>query len=450
MASIRILFNKNTTQTIRQLFGRNYFNCCQQNLRSINSSLITKTKPNFTKINNKLITNGLININYGQKCLFHLSPKRYNPIVTIVLRQMAKVVAIFTGRILRKWWRELPSNKRQLVMKWFIRHKWKFSIALISLIVLFNIYYYSHIEKTPITNRKRFIAFNPKQMKDINNYEFETKLELFKDKLLPNSHPISKRVAKVATQLLNGNNDLPQIHDQEWSVSVIDEDIKNAFVLPSGQIFVFTGMLSLCENDQQLGVILGHEMAHSVLAHSAELLSHSHLIDLAFICILSIVWTLMPTDLTATIISVISRFVTTLIVDTPYSRMLETEADIVGLELAAKACFDVRESSAFWHKMSIISNVENTPLSMDKITVQTEFLSTHPSHEKRYNYLDSLMDEAIKIRNDCKCPPLPKFDPRINVELMKKTIEEQHMNKRREGVLILTKPSRPFSLPTTS
>jgi hypothetical protein len=56
------------------------------------------------------------------------------------------------------------------------------------------------------------------------------------------------------------------------SISVIDEPkIKNAFVLPTGQIFFFTGMLSLCDNDQQSGVILAHEMAHAVLAHGAEL-----------------------------------------------------------------------------------------------------------------------------------------------------------------------------------
>ena len=159
-------------------------------------------------------------------------------------------------------------------MDWVLRHKGKFVGGLLSLVLLFCVYYLSHIKETPITKRKRFLAFTSKQLKQINDYELEVQIQMFKNKLLPASHPASKRVARVATQLLNLNNDLEQIHDNEWSISVVNDDnIKNAFVLPSGQIFVFTGMLALCENDQQLGVILAHEMAHTVLAHGAELVS---------------------------------------------------------------------------------------------------------------------------------------------------------------------------------
>lgn len=302
----------------------------------------------------------------------------------------------------------------------------------------------------------------------------------FKNKLLPSNHPTSKRVARVATQLLNANNDLSQIHDHEWSVSVVDDkNIKNAFVLPSGNIFVFTGMLALCDNDQQLGVILAHEMSHAVLAHGAELvghrsklrhwcaamichfadvgllndvwqlcpsqISHAHLVDLLFVCVLAIVWAFLPSDYTAAITSAISRFVMSLILDQPYSRMLETEADIVGLELAAKACFDVRETSAFWHKMSIIESTEGVNFSSDdiQIPVKTEFLSTHPSHETRYNYLDSIMDDAIRRRIECRCPPLPRYDPRDNVKILKRTIEEYQKSQRRDGVIVLPKPPVP-------
>jgi hypothetical protein len=131
--------------------------------------------------------------------------------------------------------------------------------------------------------------------------------------------------------------------------------------------------------------------------------------------------------------------------------MLETEADIVGLELAAKACFDVRETSAFWHKMAIIDSVEGMTISSDEIKIpgNAEFLSTHPSHKTRYTYLDSLMEEAIKIREKCNCPRLPKHDPRVTIEFMKKTIEEQTRLKKKEGVLYLPKPPRPSNLPST-
>jgi hypothetical protein len=167
-----------------------------------------------------------------------------------------------------------------------------------------------------------------------------------------------------------------------------------------------------------------------------------------FICLIGIIWTILPTDITATITTGISRLIMNVILDTPYSRMLETEADVVGLELAAKACFDVRETSAFWHKMSIIESTEGIQFSSDdiKIPVKTEFLSTHPSHETRYHYLDSLMDDAIKLRHKCNCPQLPKHDPRLTVELLKKNIADYHKNRRKEGVLILPKPPVPPNL----
>ncbi len=97
MASICKMFNKNTTQTIKLLIRTNYLsiNKFQQNMRTI----VTKTKPNICQNNNQLIGKNLINLNLNQKCLIHLSPKRYNPIAAIVLRQVAKVVALFTGRL---------------------------------------------------------------------------------------------------------------------------------------------------------------------------------------------------------------------------------------------------------------------------------------------------------------------------------------------------------------
>ena len=60
------------------------------------------------------------------------------------------------------------------------------------------------------------------------------------------------RVVDVSNRLLSGNKDIRQIYDKTWTVTVVDQNVKNAFVLPCGNIFVFTGMLDLCENDDQV------------------------------------------------------------------------------------------------------------------------------------------------------------------------------------------------------
>ena len=84
--------------------------------------------------------------------------------------------------------------------------------------------------------------------------EFESLMEDYKNELLPDHHPYYDRVAKVATRIIKSNiNDMPELKKQNWTVSVIAEaENKNAFVLPSGNIFVFTGMLSVCSNDDQV------------------------------------------------------------------------------------------------------------------------------------------------------------------------------------------------------
>lgn len=153
-----------------------------------------------------------------------------------------------------------------------VKHKWKFFL-LTFFTTLSTVYYYqSHLQNTPITNRKRFIAFTNEQFKIINEIELEAKLEEFSNRLLNNNHPITKRVARVAKQLINGNKDIKQIEDHEWTVSVIDDlNMVNAFVLASGNIFVYSGILKLCKNDDQLGIILSHEISHAILSHGLEM-----------------------------------------------------------------------------------------------------------------------------------------------------------------------------------
>ncbi|CDQ92793.1 unnamed protein product, partial [Oncorhynchus mykiss] len=91
--------------------------------------------------------------------------------------------------------------------------------------------------------------------------------------------------------------------------------------------------------------------------------------------------------------------------DRPYSRKLEAEADQVGLQLAAKACADVRAGPVFWQQMEISDQLRGEP------TVP-EWLSTHPSHRNRVTQLDRLIPQYLELRESCSCPALPATDPR--------------------------------------
>lgn len=365
----------------------------------------------------------------GAAC-FHTSPKRcIHPIFLIAAKQITKGLAVITGRGFRKWWKSLPSDKKAYFIAVALRNKWRVAGSVCVVWGVGGIYYYSHIQETPITHRRRFVAFTPEQFKKISDFEFEMQHALFEEHLLPAAHPVYNRVVRVANQLLHGNRDIDEIHKLSWSVSVIDSPVKNAFVLPSGQIFVFAGMLEICTNDEQLGNVLAHEMAHCVLSHGAEQVSYAQLVDFALVGFLAAIWAIMPTDGIAVVTHWFFEKVVSLLLRLPYSRKLELEADEVGLQLAAKACFDVREASAFWTKMGLMSNALE----------DVEFISTHPSHERRSEYLDNLMNSAIELRKECRCPSLPHKDPRVLMAMLKEEVKQQE-SLPKQGVVVLQRP----------
>ena len=88
---------------------------------------------------------------------------------------------------------------------------------------------------------------------------------------------------------------------------------------------------------------------------------------------------------------------------------METEADEVGLKLAAKSCIDIRDAPLFVAKMKLISE-----MTSDEGGEILEFASTHPSHEHREHKLASMVPDLLKLRTTCKCYKLPDVDPYLS------------------------------------
>ena len=281
------------------------------------------------------------------------------------------------GKGLRHWWKKLPGDRRLLVREAGSRHQGK--VALASGLLGAGLYsaYESHVMECPVTGRRRFVALTPDQTKKISRVEFQKLLQEMAPEILPDSHQLYSRVARVANRLLAGNRDLRQIYDKQWTITVVDQPVRNAFVLPSGNIFVFRGMLDLCENDDQLGIILGHEMAHTVLGHVAEKLTLASYLQAVMLLPFALLWAVLPNDGVALVANWFCDKVIELVVELPFSRDMELEADEVGLQLAAKACFDVREAPALWGLMELMSE---DPVETDP---DFEFISTHPCHSTR-------------------------------------------------------------------
>ncbi len=166
----------------------------------------------------------------------------------------------------------------------------------------------------------------------------------------------------------------------EWEVITIKaDDTKNAWALPGGKIAIYTGIFPAAFTESGLAAIMGHEVVHALARHGAERASQRLAADVG-LGIASIALGMDPAT------SQLANLALTGGILLPFSRSHESEADHIGLLLAAEAGYDPREAVRVWERMAEFS--DGGP---------PEFLSTHPAHGTRIANLKRWMPEAIAI-----------------------------------------------------
>ncbi|HMN20834.1 MAG TPA: M48 family metallopeptidase [Ottowia sp.] len=164
-----------------------------------------------------------------------------------------------------------------------------------------------------------------------------------------------------------------------WQLVLIDEDTVNAHVMAGGKITVYTGLLrKLRLSDDEIAAVMGHEMAHALREHTREKISQAAAGDLA----ISIGGALLGVGQGAVQMASLGK---QLALDLPFSRSMESEADLYGLELAARAGYDPRAAITLWQKMAQLGG--NGP----------SFLSTHPSSGDRLAGLERAMPRVLPL-----------------------------------------------------
>lgn len=356
--------------------------------------------------------------------VFHTTSRNdIPPVVLLFVKPLAKLVSIISGRTFRKWWQRLSPEQKQYYKDHIFKRKTTIGAVVAILCLASIVHYYTHLQSTPLTNRRRYVALTPEQFLKIAQFECDMELESVKDKIVAPNNAVYKNVLRVVQRIVNSNQDLDLLSKQVWTVTVVDSDEANASVLPTGNIFVNTGLLKVAQNEDQLAVVLGHEIAHALLGHGAEHLSFATVLDVVVIIVMGAIWAIMPTDGIAIVTDWFYNRVMQLMLHLPYSRKLEMEADEVGLQLIAKACYDIRESTVFWSAMAA-HNELNDSIEMP------QWLSTHPANETRAEKFEQLMPQAIKQRQSCNCPALSVSDPRARIAVMQQMVDEKRRQRR--------------------
>lgn len=230
----------------------------------------------------------------------------------------------------------------------------------------------------PYTERTRVILISEDEELKLGAQAYQETLS--KAKLSENPEKVGlirrvgERIAAVAER-----------PDFQWEFALVEDDkMVNAFCLPGGKVAFYTGILPVCRDEAGVAVVMGHEVAHAVARHGAERISQ-HLVLQIGAGVLAAVIAGKDKENQETVAALLGvGFGVAFAL--PFSRKHESEADHIGLMLMAKAGYDPRAAPRFWERMRARSDGE-----------PPEFLSTHPSHERRVEDLEALVPDALVL-----------------------------------------------------
>lgn len=245
-------------------------------------------------------------------------------------------------------------------------------------------------ETNPYTGRSQLLMTSPAEEMQMGGQAYsqvknDPKVKVSQD---PREVEPVKRVAARIVEAAKRSKYADMAKQFQWEVIVIKDDkTMNAFALPGGKIAVYTGIFPVAKTEAGLAAVLGHEVVHALARHGGERMSEGELTNAA----LQVVGAAIGAGGTSPMLSQAAMAAlgagAQVGVLLPFSRAHESEADYIGILLAADAGYDPRESVHLWERMA----------QMSRGGGPAEFLSTHPGHETRIEQLKKWMPEAMGI-----------------------------------------------------
>jgi predicted Zn-dependent protease len=279
-----------------------------------------------------------------------------------------------------------------------MRDVMKISQLMLVMVMAIGVAAMAGCETNPYTGRSQLLMTSMSEEMEMGAQAYD---QVKSDpKMRPSQDPREiepvKRVAARIVEAAKRSKYAEMAKQFQWEVTIIKDDkTANAFALPGGKMAVYTGIFPMAKTEAGLAAVMGHEVVHALARHGAERMSQGQLTNAT----LQVVGTAagaaggggMLGQAAMAALGVGAQVGVLL----PFSRKHESEADYIGILLAADAGYDPRESVALWERMGQLSG-GGAP---------SEFMSTHPSHETRIDQLKKWMPEAMAIYQTK--PPVP-------------------------------------------
>lgn len=246
--------------------------------------------------------------------------------------------------------------------------------------------------KVPLTGRNRLDAVSDAEIMPLVNEQYSQVLK--EEKVVTNTTQgqaivrVGKRMAAAVEKFLvqEGYSEIAQSFD--WQFNLIESEQVNAWCMPGGKVAFYTGIMPITKDDTGIAVVMGHEIAHAVAAHSRERMSNGLAANFGMSLLSSAVG--QNPSLTQSIFMQSVGLGSELGM-LSFSRKHELEADELGLTFMAIAGYDPRQAPVFWERMSATGG-----------QAPPEFLSTHPGPDSRIQKLNQQMPKALKYYEESK------------------------------------------------
>ncbi len=256
-------------------------------------------------------------------------------------------------------------------------------------------------QTNPYTNRSQFLLLPSGYMSQMGASQYSEVLQDPKVVISTDPREIEpvKRVAAQIIEAAKRSKYAESAKAFDWEVTVIkDDNTKNAWALPGGKIAVYTGIFPMAQNEAGLAAIMGHEVVHALAEHGGERMSQGLVAQFGMIAgAIALSTQGSNPALNELAMQALGLGVQAGVL-LPFSRKHESEADYIGILLAADAGYDPREAIQIWKRMAAAS--DGAP---------PEFLSTHPAHETRIADLTKWMPEAMNVYEKAPKAPVAKL-----------------------------------------
>ena len=265
--------------------------------------------------------------------------------------------------------------------------KFKRSIYLFTIILIS----FSACKKVPLTGRKQLILLSESEVRGMALTSYNEFLTT--NKVVSNStdaervKTIGNKIAIAVAQYMQQKGLSESIAGYKWEFNLVEDKTVNAWCMPGGKVVIYTGILPVCKDDNGLAVVMGHEIAHAIAQHSNERMSQQYVQQFGAMGV-DVAMSQKPQQ-TRELANVAFGIGSTVLGTLPFSRTQESEADRIGLTFMAMAGYDPKAAPEFWKRMSAQSGKQSG----------SDFLSTHPSDEKRIANIQKYLPEALVFYN---------------------------------------------------